>query len=262
MKKERHFLLSLILLFRLKMLLKKEKFVFFYQPQYDLKTKKITGVEALIRLKKGKKIVSPDAFIPFLEKTGKIKLLTPFLLDQTLSDLKKIHASGFKKIKLAINLSPIQLHQENLGDLITAQLKKFDLPRSVLECEITETSLIKDNSTQIATLSNIKKKGIAIALDDFGSGYASFDYLRKFNIDTLKIDRQFIKTLSNNHQNGVIVKAIIQLGHQLKLTVLAEGIETKEQEKWLIQNKCEQGQGFLFAKPMPLDELICFLKKH
>ena len=262
MKKERHFLLFFSLLFRLKMLLRRERFIFFYQPQYDLKTKKVVGIEALIRFKKGNKIILPSAFIPFLEKTGKIKKITTFLVNQTLSDLKKIHQAGFKDIKLAINLSAIQLYQENLVDLIIEHLKEVNLPRHVLECEITETALIKDNPKQMGTLSNIKKKGIALALDDFGSGYSSFDYLRQFNINTLKIDQKFIKTLLKNEKNAYIVKAIIQLGHQLNLTVLAEGIETKEQEKWLLKNKCEQGQGFYFAKPMPLSDLISFLKNH
>ena len=188
--------------------------------------------------------------------------MTSFLLHQTLSDLKQLHKAGFKDIKLAINLSAIQLYQKDLAELISKYLQFFKIPRHVLECEITETALIKDNPLQKASLSHIKRKGISLALDDFGSGYSSLDYLRQFNINTLKIDQRFIKTLLKNTKNSLIVKAIIQLGHQLNLTVLAEGIEKKEQEEWLLKNKCQQGQGFYFAKPMPLSDLILFLKNH
>ena len=257
---KRDFLLFFRLFFRLKTLVRQGRFIFFYQPIYDLKTKKVIGVEALMRLKQGKNIIAPDRFIPFLEKTGKIKALSDFLLAQTLSDIKKIHRAGFKNIKLAINLSAVQLYQQELPDLIAHHLKASNLPHNMLECEITETSFIKNHPVQLDTLSRLEKTGVSLALDDFGSGYSSFEYLRKLHIQTLKIDQQFVKTLFDQPNNAFIVQAILQLGRHLNLTTIAEGIETPKQETWLHRNGCYAGQGFYFSKPMALDDLIAFLK--
>lgn len=243
--------------------IRKNEFLFYYQPEIDLKTGKTVGVEALMRWYHPEKgLIPPMEFIPLLEKTGLIKKLTPFLFSQTMQDLNTLNKLGFKNLFMSVNLSIKQLQDSSLLNVIKTNLKKYKIKPSNYECEITESEAFTDLSADLQVLQKIDKLKLRLSLDDFGSGYASFDYLRALSIHKMKIDREFIATVFDHEKNEIILSSIIELGHKLNLLVLAEGIETKEQEKWLKKQKCDMVQGFYFARPMPLPELITFLKKN
>lgn len=243
--------------------IRKNEFLFYYQPEVDLKTGAVTGMEALIRWKHPDKgLIPPMEFIPLLERTGLICKLTPFLFSQTMKDFKTLNDMGFKDLFMSVNLSIKQLEDPHLLKTIKTNLKKYKIHPNQYECEITESAAITNMRADLCVLRKIDKLKLRLSLDDFGSGYTSFNYLRSLSVHKIKIDREFIATVFDHPKNEVILSSIINLGHQLKLSVVAEGIETKEQEKWLKKNKCDLGQGFYFARPMPLADLITFLQKN
>lgn len=240
---------------------RKEEFVFFYQPQLDLKTGKVKGVEALIRWHHPQKgMINPADFIPMLERTKLINQVTPFLFRQTMDDLKALQEMGFHDLFMSVNLSAVQLEDDKLAAKLTRQLKKSGILAKNYECEITETSVMENVSRALAILQQISDAGVILSIDDFGSGYASFDYLRRLSIQKLKIDMTFVSSLFEHENNEIILSAMIDLGHRLKLEVLAEGVETKKQEEWLQKNGCDMAQGFYFARPMCFEDLVTFLK--
>lgn len=241
--------------------LKKGEFVFYYQPEFDLKTEKVIAVEALMRWNAPNGIVPPGEFIPVLEQSGLIRKFNSFLLHQTLTDLKTIHEAGYPNIAMAINVSAVQLDDKAFVPAIQKALKETETDAKFLECEITETHQLSHPQMKEAIFKELSKLGISISLDDFGTGYSSFNYLRCLDFKKLKIDCDFVRSLSENIKNRTILSLIIQLGHILKIPVLAEGIETTEQKDWLEKNGCDFGQGFWFARPLPLDQLLTFLEK-
>ncbi len=243
--------------------IRKKEFIFYYQPELDLTTGRVTGVEALIRwVHPDKGLIAPMEFIPLLEKKGLMKKLTPFLFSQTMHDFALLNKSGFNKIFMSVNISPQQLKEKRLLSVIKKNLKKYGINPRKYECEITETAVLDDLPKDLKVLDKIDKLKLRLSIDDFGSGYASFDYLRNLKVGKMKIDRQFVACLFEHPNNKIILSAIIKLGHQLKLSVLAEGVETRQQALWLKKQKCDLVQGFLYARPMPILELVQFLKKH
>ena len=238
------------------------EFVFYYQPEWDLKTGKIKGLEALMRWESPNGIIPPNDFIPVLEETGLISKFTPFLLEQTLHDLREIHSVGFSDLFMSVNFSAVQLRDPSLPQLIQQVLDKYEMTPEYLECEITETTSFGADGIELEILKKLKRNGIKVSVDDFGSGHASFNYLKDLEPHKLKVDRDFISTLFDRPANQIIMRTIIDLGHSLGLIVLAEGIETPEQEKWLAKNKCDYGQGFLFSRPLPLSMLIPFMRSR
>ena len=245
----------------LKQALKKKEFVFYYQPEFDLKTGKVIAVEALMRWNAQKGIVPPDAFIPVLEASGLIKDFTEFLLRQTLTDLKTIHAAGYPDVVMAVNLSALQLKDPGLIELIKKVLAETQTDPAFLECEITESQQLFLPEMQDSVFKELAALGIQVSIDDFGTGYSSFNYLRHLDAKKLKIDCDFVRTLEENPKNKKILPVIIKLGHDLQIPVLAEGIETTAQKEFLEQNGCDFGQGFWFSRPLPLDQLTVFLEK-
>ena len=245
----------------LKQGLKNNEFVFYYQPEFDLKTEKIVTVEALMRWNASKGIVPPGEFIPVLEQSGLIHKFTEFLLRQTLTDLKKIHEAGYSDIVMAINLSGVQLGDKALSKTIKKILDETGIKPQFLDCEITETQQLSLPEMKETIFKELADLGVKITLDDFGTGYSSFNYLRYLDFSKLKIDCDFVRTLGDNVRNRTILSLIIQLGHILKIPVLAEGIETTEQKNWLEKNGCDFGQGFWFSRPLPFDQLLTFLEK-
>lgn len=242
---------------------RKEEFVFFYQPQIDLKTNNVVGVEALLRWRHPQKgMISPVEFIPMLERTKLINELSGFLFRQSMDDLKILQDLGFKNLIMAVNLSAVQLEDDKLAQKLSKQLKKTKIDPRCYECEITETSMMEHVSRQVAVLQEISNLGVKLAIDDFGTGYAGFNYLRRLSIQKLKIDMEFVSSLFEYKSNEIILSAMMDLGHRLNLTVLAEGVETKKQEEWLRANGCDMAQGFYFARPMPIDDLIHFLTQE
>ena len=241
--------------------LKKDEFVFYYQPEFDLKTGEIIAVEALMRWNAPKGIIPPNEFIPVLEQSGLIKDFTEFLLRQTLTDLKEIQKQGYLNLKMAVNLSAIQLKEKDLVETICKILEETKTESKSLECEITESQQLVLPEMQATVFKKLQEAGIAISIDDFGTGYSSFNYLRYLNASKLKIDCDFVRTLEEDPQNKKILPLIIKLGHDLGIPVLAEGIETTEQKEWLEKNGCDFGQGFWFSRPLPLEQLLSFLEK-
>lgn len=243
--------------------IRKNEFVFYYQPEIDLKTGQVLGVEALMRwIHPEKGLIPPMEFIPLLEKTGLINKLTPFLFEQTMKDLHFLHNNGYPDLFMSVNLSCRQLQDKSLLNVIKKNLKKYKINPTQYECELTESTSMSNLPDDLLVLQNIDKLKLRLSLDDFGTGYTSFHYLKNLNVHKMKIDREFIATIFDNERNEVILKSIIDLGHKLNLQVVAEGIETKEQEKWLKKHKCNLGQGFYFARPMPLIDLLTFLYKN
>lgn len=239
-----------------------EEFIFYYQPEWDLKTGEILGVEALVRWESPTGIIPPNDFIPALESTGVIHEFTPYLLEKTLTDLKRLHLAGYDSLFMSINLSMIQLQDTELPQKITNALDKAAVSADKLECEVTETQAIQKPALELKTLEKLRELNIRLSIDDFGSGHSSFNYLRELNTQKLKIDKEFINSLFEKKSNETILQTIITLGHNLGLVVLAEGIETSEQEQWLRENGCDVGQGFWFSRALPINMLLPFLENQ
>ena len=243
--------------------IRQEEFVFFYQPQVNLKTGKVVGVEALLRWHHPQKgMISPAEFIPMLERTKLIHELSLFLFRQSMEDLKRLQEMGFNDLTMAVNLSVVQLEDDELASKLEKQLKKSKINPKYYECEVIETSMMEHVTRQVGVLNEISDLGVQLAIDDFGTGYAGFNYLRRLNVQKLKIDMEFVSSLFEHKNNEIILSAMMELGHRLNLQVLAEGVETKKQEEWLIENGCDMAQGFYFARPMPFDDLIRFLEQE
>lgn len=225
-----------------------------YQPKINLNTGKIVGVEALIRWEHPEwGLIPPGTFIPIAEETGLIIPIGEWALNVACKQNKIWQERGFKTV-VSVNLSAIQFSQPNLIDTIEAVLQKTGLEPHFLEIEITE-SMTADIESTILMLQHLKKIGVRISIDDFGTGFSSLSYLNYFPVDILKIDQSFIRKLHNNPNDETIVKAIISMAHNLNLKVVAEGIETKEQLVFLQQHLCDEGQGFFLSKPLLANDL-------
>ncbi|MFS0774901.1 PAS domain S-box protein [Neobacillus sp. 3P2-tot-E-2] len=233
---------------------KKEELLLHYQPKVSLKTGKIVGVEALIRWSHPKwGQVPPGTFIPIAEETGLIIPIGEWALYTACKQNKEWQQKGFTTT-ISVNLSAKQFTLSNLDETVARILNETRLEAQYLELEITE-SITANIERTISTLQKLKRIGVRISIDDFGTGFSSLNYLQKFPLDTLKIDQSFIRRLQNNPNDETIVKAIISMAHNLNLNVVAEGIETKEQLVFLQEHLCEEGQGYLFTKPLTANEL-------
>jgi diguanylate cyclase (GGDEF)-like protein/PAS domain S-box-containing protein len=234
--------------------IEQNQFSLHYQPKIDLRTGSIVGVEALIRWNHPKwGWVSPETFIKIAEDTGLIIPIGEWVLYDACKQLKNWQHEGFHTV-VSVNLSPKQFHSSNIVNTIANVLQTTELAPHYLEVEITER-MTGDIEHTIFTLQQLKKLGVAISIDDFGTGSSSFTYLKKFPIDTLKIAQSFVRELQHNPNEETIVKTIISMAHNLNLKVVAEGVETKEQLLFLQQHLCDQGQGYFFSKPMSASEL-------
>ena len=227
-----------------------------YQPVIDLETKDFIAAEALVRWNHPDfGLLSPDKFIPLADETGLIIKIGEWVLYQACMQAKIWHDSSSHPISILVNVSAVQLGQPQLKEHVANVLNKTGLHPACLELEITESVLMQDAEASINTLNELKKMGVRIAVDDFGTGYSSLAYLKRFPIDVLKIDRTFIRDLSINSDSLAIVTAITALAKSLNLTIVAEGVETKEQLEYLCTKKCDRAQGFLISKPLNTDAL-------
>ncbi|PCM45283.1 putative bifunctional diguanylate cyclase/phosphodiesterase [Marinobacter sp. ANT_B65] len=227
-----------------------DQFYVVYQPQVDLETKRVIGAEALLRWDHPVRgLVPPDYFIPFAESNGSIVEIGQWVLEQACQQARVWAGKGLP-IRIAVNLSAVQLHQERIVEDILSTLKRHDIPAGRLELEVTETSFMTNLSDAVAKLDILNRAGISIAVDDFGTGYSSLTYLKKMPVKHLKIDKQFIRDLLVNEEDTRIANTIIDLGRSLNLTVVAEGVETAEQEFYLSQRGCKLAQGYFFSKPL------------
>jgi diguanylate cyclase (GGDEF)-like protein len=240
----------------------RKEFLLYYQPQVDIETGQIVGVEALLRwYRPDLGLISPADFIPLAEENGLIVPIGEWVLRTACEQNKAWQEAGFSPIRVSVNLSMRQFQQKNLAKTIARILKETDLDARWLKLEITESVVMHNAEETIATLHELKALGVHISIDDFGTGYSSLSYLKSFPIDTLKIDRSFVRDITTDTNDSAITKAVITLAHSLKLKVIAEGVETEGQLAYLRENQCDQMQGFLFSRPIPTTDFEKLLEK-
>ena len=242
--------------------LTRDQFHLVYQPQISYRDQRVVGVEALIRwVHPEHGFVPPDQFIPLAEQNGTIIAIGEWVLDQACKQLREWHDQGFIDLRMAVNLSTVQLHHSELPRVVNNLLQIYRLPPRSLELEVTETGLMEDISTAAQHLLSLRRSGALIAIDDFGTGYSSLSYLKSLPLDKIKIDKSFVQDLIDDDDDATIVRAIIQLGKSLGMQVIAEGVETTEQEAYIISEGCHEGQGYFYSKPLPARELLSYLKQ-
>lgn len=240
---------------QLRQAIKRGEFILHYQPLVDTLTGRPLGVEALVRWNSPQGMISPADFIPLAEDTGLIVPIGTWVLREACRQAQALRNKGFALETLAVNLSPRQFRQADLLKQVRDALNDSGLPAACLELEITEGALMDDVAQTQATLSALKSLGLRLAVDDFGTGYSSLAYLRRFPLDKLKIDQSFMRGVPKDQGNLEIVATIIALARTLNLTVIAEGVETAEQHQALTQLACEQCQGYLFSRPLSIEQL-------
>ncbi|MEO6171583.1 MAG: EAL domain-containing protein [Arenimonas sp.] len=241
---------------KLRRALENDEFVLHYQPKVSLDSGEVTSVEALIRWNDPLTgLVPPGLFIPTLEETGLISEVGRWALQKSLEDYLRWRAAGLKAVRVAVNVSPLQFRHPGFIASLRQIVATDEHAAEGLELEITEGIIMGDMQQAIASLQAIRELGISIAIDDFGTGFSSLGYLSKLPIDTLKIDRMFVTDMVANSRGLSLVSTIINLGHSLKLKVVAEGVETEEQSKLLRLLKCDEMQGYLFSRPIPVEAL-------
>jgi diguanylate cyclase (GGDEF)-like protein len=246
---------------RLRNALANNEFAIYYQPKLNLSTGSVMGMEALLRWHNpdlGQ--ISPEVFIPILESTGHIIEVGDWVLESACHFTQGLRARGHQ-VDIAINLSARQVADADLPDRIRKFLAATNLPAAALELEITETLLIENLSVAVAALTEMNAIGVRVAIDDFGTGYSSLAYLKRLPIDTLKIDRTFVRDLPADAEDVAITTAIVALAHSLKLEIVAEGIETADQAEFLATLGCAFGQGYWFSRPLPPLEFAAWLER-
>jgi len=230
-----------------------------FQPKISLSRPHVTGVEVLVRWQHPEHgIIMPDQFIPFAERTGLIIPMTLWVLQQSLLQCRAWHDMNLE-ISVAVNLSMWNLEAQELPDQIEALLRDTHVSPNNLELEITETSIMNDPQRVIQTLSKIRELGVRFTIDDFGTGYSSFAYLTKLPVSCIKIDKSFVQNIQSDRDSSVIVKAIIDLSHNLGLKVVAEGVETPAAKEILRSFDCDEGQGYHFCRPITAEMMTKFL---
>lgn len=236
--------------------LQNNEFVLFYQPIFSLTTDLITGCEALLRWQHPTRgLVAPDDFIPIAEDTGIISAIGAWVLRQACQDA----ISWPEKIKVSVNLSPVQFNSRNMLDMVKSALEESGLQANRLELEITETVLLSNTEHNTELLFELRNLGVSIAMDDFGTGYSSLNYLRTFPFDKIKIDRSFVSNIDNDKRNLAIIQAVVSLGSAFNIVTTAEGVETQEQLTRLKDEQFGEVQGFFTGKPMSQRDVCDFI---
>lgn len=240
------------------------EFKLFYQPKVDAKSKKIIGAEALLRwIHHEKGIIGPDVFIPLAESTGFMLSLGKFVIQESSLAIRRLNDLGHNDLKISINISTRQFQNTNLYQDLKDELSKNSVNPKQLGIEITESIMIQHINKTLATLQEIKKIGVSINIDDFGTGYSSLSYLKKFPIDTLKIDKSFVDDISEDGKNDeILLNTILAMGKSLGLDVVAEGVEREFQYNYLREQGCDIIQGYYFSKPVSEEEFIKLLRKE
>jgi EAL domain-containing protein (putative c-di-GMP-specific phosphodiesterase class I) len=248
---------------RLRQALERSEFRLHYQPKADMRTGQVLGVEALLRWQPpGQALVAPDRFIAVLEETGLIVPVGAWVFREACAQMMKWQRAGIRPLQLAVNVSARQFRHPDLARQIEDVLRDTGFEPQLLEVELTESMLIDDSEVVARTMVELGSMGISIAIDDFGTGQSSLRYLKRFNIDTLKIDRSFVKDTPNCSEDSAIAKAVIALGHGLGMKVVAEGVENEEQLDFLRANGCDQLQGYLLSRPIGADALAAWLDRY
>ena len=236
------------------------EFSLHYQPQWDLKSTRMTGVEALLRWESAEfGAVSPAEFIPLAETSGIIFELSEVVLRSAFLQAKAWASQGHSDLKVAVNISGKQFSQPDFLQTVGNLMRETGVAPGILEFEFTESVIMEKADKNINTLRALKEMGVKLSIDDFGTGYSSLNYLKHFPIDTIKIDRSFIAEVSTNNDDAAITEAIISMAHSLNLNVIAEGVENREQLDFLVLRDCDEVQGYYLARPMPAHALTEFL---
>src|SRR5690554_5511231 len=249
------------LLNKLRVALDNQELSLNYQPQYNKACTKVIGAEALLRWNHPELgFVSPTRFIPLAEDSGLIVSIGEWVLNQACEQAVKMQLAGIEPFIMSVNLSAVQFRKGDLVEVVKNALDKSGLKPEYLDLELTESLLLKDQQRLLQMLQQLKLLGVRLSIDDFGTGYSNLSYLKRFAVDKLKIDQSFVRDMENDTDDYALVTAIIQLAHSLGLRVTAEGVETEQQMQMLAELKCDEFQGYYFAKPMPADELVNYLQ--
>jgi len=218
-------------------------------------------VEALVRWRHPERgMIRPDEFIPLAEETGIIVELGEWVLREACRRARQWQLAGLTPLRVAVNLSARQFRQNQLAERVEAALREADLPAQYLELELTESAVMYDPEASAQILRQLSRLGIQLSIDDFGTGYSSLSHLKRFPLDKLKIDRGFIRDVTRSAEDASIVRAVISLAHTLKLKVIAEGVETREQLEFLREAGCDQYQGYYFSPPLAPEELTAWME--
>ncbi len=233
-----------------------------YQPQVDLDSGRVIGAEALLRWRTADgRFIAPDQFIPLAEQSGLIIPIGEFVMRTACAQLRKLQMQGHADFRMAVNVSMAQFRHPGFIDMLARSLHDGGVDGQSIELEITESMAMEDAELVLRVLADIKRLGFSVAIDDFGTGFSSLSQLRQLQVDRLKIDRAFVQEAQSSSAGSTIAQMVVNLGRGLGLTVIAEGIETEEQRQYLIGLGCHEGQGWLFAKPMPADQLETWMQK-
>ncbi|MCF6340732.1 MAG: EAL domain-containing protein [Sulfurimonas sp.] len=243
--------------------LKDEEFVVYFQPQINAKTNKLVGMEALVRWQHSNgELIYPDKFIPIANETGLIIELDRWVMKESMKQVKLWYSQGLNPGVLALNLAMKQIHEYDFISIIEKMIKEIEYKPEWLEFEITEGEIMNKPENAIKVLQALNELGIKLAIDDFGTGYSSLLYLKQLPISKLKIDKSFVQDIPDNEEDVGITRAVIALSKSLRLSIIAEGVETKEQKDFLVENGCENIQGYFYARPMPATEMEKMLKDY
>jgi len=241
--------------------LAERQFLLHYQPKVDMRTGKIDAVEALIRWRHPERgLILPASFIPVAEETGLIVPIGEWVLREACRQVAAWQAAGLRPMRVAVNLSAAQFRQQTLTEVVRSALADARLSASYLEVELTESAVMQDAEASIQILRDLSEVGVRIAIDDFGTGYSSLSYLRRLPLDSLKIDRTFIREITSSRDDAEIVRAIVSLAHSLRLEVVAEGVETTEQLTFLRGLACDHYQGYLCSAPLSNNDFVAMLR--
>jgi len=243
--------------------LEKNTFVLHYQPQFNLRTGKLIGAEALVRWHEPEfGLIQPTRFIPVAEESALIVEIGEWVMQEACREAMKWQQAGLPKFIVAVNLSSVQFKRRGLVEAVKKALEKSGLEPGCLELELTESILLSDTETTLAAVQQLKSLGVKLSIDDFGTGYSSLSYLKRFNVDRIKIDQSFVRDMAIDTEDTAIVQAIIQIAKSLSFKTVAEGIESQGVAEKLLALGCDEGQGYFFARPMPTREFSVYLENY
>ena len=240
--------------------LKNKEYIPFYQPKVQIQTGTIIGLETLVRWKKGNDILPPSAFVGILESYDLVPLLDLYILDKTCQDLRSWIDAGIQPPRISCNLSRKNLYDKDIIKKVTGIIHKYEIPVEYIEIELLETTNINETSLLIAMTRELKANGIKVSMDDFGTGYSSLSLLKDVNADIAKIDKTFVDDCIQDKRTFILIKNMIQLAKELNMEIIAEGVETTEQAKFLMSIGCSNAQGYLYSKPVPYEAITPHLK--